>query len=99
MHTVVNHLPIKPDADWQRIAELFGAFADGVKAKYPGMVVALLHKASDAEAVFVGVYSDPETMQDVSANVAGPWFAENIRPYLAGPANRTACVSIAGWVR
>jgi hypothetical protein len=99
MHTVVNHLPIKPGADWAEIARLFGGFADGVKAKYEGMVVALLHKVSDTEALFVGVYTDPATMQEVSSNVAAPWFAEHIRPFLAGPANRSSGESIAGFRR
>jgi hypothetical protein len=99
MHTVVNHLPIKPDADWEEIARRFAAFADGVKARFPGMLVGVLNKASPTEAMFVGVYSDPATMQEVSANVAAPWFAENIRPYLAGPANRTAGEVVAGFCR
>lgn len=99
MHTVVNHLPIKPDADWAKIASLFGGFAEGIKAKYPGMVVAVLNKASDAEAIFVGVFTDPATRDEVSNVVAAPWFAENIRPFLAGPPNRTVSDVIAGWVR
>jgi hypothetical protein len=98
-HVVVNHLPIKPDADWAEIARLFGAFAEGVKAKYPGMVVALLNRASDTEALFVGIYTDAATMKEVSSNVAAPWFAENIRPFLGGPAARTGAQSIAGFVR
>lgn len=99
MHTVVNHLPIKPDANWAEIAKLFGAFAEGVKARFPGMAAGLLTKASDTEAIFIGIYDDPETMKEVSSNVAAPWFAENIRPFLAGPANRTGAEVIAGFKR
>ena len=36
------------------------------------------------------------TAEHVSANVAAPWFAENIRPYLAGPAQRSVGEVIAG---
>jgi hypothetical protein len=99
MHTVINHLPIKPDADWGKIASLFGAFAEGVKTKYPGMTTALLNKVAEGEALFVGIYEDPVTMQEVSSNVAAPWFAENIRPFLAGAANRSVGEVIAGFHR
>lgn len=98
MHAVVNHLPIKPDADWAEIAAKFDAFARDVRARHAAMNTAVLTKVSDTEAIFIGIYDDPQTMQEVSSNVAAPWFAENIRPYLAGQANRSSGVVIAGSV-
>lgn len=98
MHAVVNHLPIKPDADWGDIASKFDAFAKDVRARFPAMNTAVLARMSDTEAVFIGIYDDPDTMKTVSSDVAAPWFAENIRPYLAGQANRSAGVVIAGSV-
>ena len=98
MHAVVNHLPFKPDADWADIAEKFEAFARDVRQKFPAMNTAVLTKVSDTEGIFIGIYDDAETMQHVSSNVAGPWFAENIRKYLAGQANRTSGVVVAGSV-
>jgi hypothetical protein len=98
MHAVVNHLPIRPDADWADIAAKFDAFAKDVRARFPAMNTAVLMKMSDIEAVFVGIYDDPETMKTVSSDIAAPWFAENIRPYLNGPANRSSGVVIAGSV-
>lgn len=99
MHAVVNHLPIRPDADWADIASKFDAFAAGVKRDFPQMKTAVLLKVSETEAIFVGVYADIETMKHVSSNVAAPWFAENIRPYLAGPAVRSAGEVIGGFAR
>jgi hypothetical protein len=98
MHAVVNHLPIRADADWAVIAARFEAFAKDVRAKFAAMNTAVLVKASDTEAIFVGVYDDPETAQHVSSNVAAPWFAENIRPFLSGQANRSLGPVIAGSV-
>ena len=72
MHAVVNHLPIKPDADWAIIAERFEAFSKSTRAAYPAMNTAVLVRASDMEAIFVGIYDDPDTMQHVSSNVAAP---------------------------
>ncbi len=99
MHAVVNHLPIRPDADWTDIASKFDGFAASVKHDFPQMKTAVLLKVSDTEAIFVGVYADLETMQHVSTNVAAPWFAQNIRPYLAGPAARSAGEVIGGFAR
>lgn len=96
MYAVVNRLPIRPDADWQDIAGKFGKFATETRKAYPKLKVAVLMKASEAEAIFVGVYEDQASAEHVSANVASPWFAENIRPYLAGPAQRSVGPVIGG---
>jgi hypothetical protein len=98
MHAVVNHLPFKPDADWAEIARRFAAFAADTRAKYPKLNTAVLTKVSNTEGIFVGIYDDAETMQHVSANVAGPWFAENIRQYLAGQTSRSIAEVVAGFV-
>lgn len=97
MHAVVNHLPIRPDADWADIAAKFETFAAGVKRDFPQMKTAVLLRVSNTEAIFVGVYADLETMVHVSSNVAAPWFAANIRPYLGGPAARSAGEVIGGF--
>lgn len=97
MYAVVNHLPIKLDADWQDIAAKFSAFAAATGKAFPQLKTAVLLRASDTEAIFMGVYLDKETMEHVSSNVAAPWFAENIRPYLAGPAMRSAGKVVSGF--
>jgi hypothetical protein len=99
MYAVINHLPVRPDADWSAIAAKFAAFADSTGKAYPKLKTAVLTRVSDTEMIFSGVYEDRATAEHVSANVAAPWFAENIRQYLAGPANRSAGEVIAGFVR
>jgi hypothetical protein len=99
MHAVVNHLPIRPDADWDAIAAKFSAFAESTARSFPQLKTAVLTRAGESEAIFIGVYADRETAEHVSSQVAAPWFAENIRQYLAGPANRSSGPVIAGLVR
>jgi len=99
MHAVVNHLPIRPDADWPDITRKFAAFAEGVKRDFPAMKSGVLMRAGENEAIFIGVYDDTATAEHVSSKVAAPWFGENIRPYLAGPADRSSGEVIAGFAR
>jgi hypothetical protein len=99
MYAVVNHLPIKPGADWADIAAKFARFAADTGKAFPKLKTAVLTKASDTEVIFTGLYDDQATAEHVSSNIAAPWFAENIRPYLAGPANRSAGEVIAGFTR
>ena len=97
MHAVVNHLPIRPDADWGEITAKAGSFFTRTKAAHPKLRAAILVRVGVGEAVFVGVYDDRATMEYVSSEVAAPWFAENIRPHLSGPASRSAGEIIAGF--
>ncbi len=98
MHAVVNRLPIKEDADWDEIGRRFQLFADETRASHPGLKSAVVIKLSQTEGVFVGVYADMATLQHVSANVAAPWFAENIRQYLSGPTVRSVGDVVGGVV-
>jgi hypothetical protein len=99
MHAVVNHLSMKPDADWTEIASKFARFAEETGRAFPQLKTAVLMRAGDNEAIFMGVYADRATAEYVSSNVAAPWFAANIRQYLAGPANRSAGEVVGGFAR
>ncbi len=98
MHTVVNHLPIKADADWTEMTGKFDQFIAEVRPAYPAIRTAQLLKVDDTEAILVITFADAATTRDFSANVAAPWFAENIRPYLSGPVARSVGEMIAGFV-
>ncbi len=97
MHTVVNHLPVRDDADWGGMAEKFTAFADMLKTSISGIRAAQLLRAGDTEAILVILFEDEATMKRVSSEVAAPWFAENFRPYLTGPPSRSVGEMIAGF--
>lgn len=99
MYTVVNHLPMRAGIDWAELVGKFKSFFGETGRAYPKLRSALLTKVSDTEAIFLGIYDDEETMKHVSSNVAAPWFAENIRPYLSGATNRSAGEVIASYLR
>ena len=92
MHVVASHLPI---ADWTAMSAKFDQFAAELKPQYPKLKTAMLTKASDKEAIIFVIFDDFETMQHVSSNVA-PWFAENVRPYLASAVSRSVAEVIGG---
>ena len=54
-------------------------------------------RAGDAEAILVITFADAASMAAFSSTVAGPWFAEHIRPFLAGPADRRTGEVVAGF--
>lgn len=99
MHVVVNHLPIKPDADWDDMARRFDRFGDRVRAAHPEVLGMQVVRASAAEAILLIGFANAASMADFSSTVAAPWFAEHIRPFLAGPADRKTGEVVAGFPR
>ncbi|MCV2866860.1 hypothetical protein [Defluviimonas sp. WL0075] len=99
MHIVINTLSIKPDADWATLARLFDGFCDGARPDHPGLVGAQIVQSGPEEAILIISFSDAETMASFSSTVAAPWFAEHVRPFLAGPANRKTGAVVAGFPR
>ena len=88
MHAVVNKLPLcKPIDD-----SLVESMLQGIGARMcesPDFVSVHLVSVSDDEAIFVVMFKTREALDDLSKNVAGPWFAEHFRPYLSGPVQRS----------
>ncbi|MBZ9775021.1 hypothetical protein [Mesorhizobium sp. CO1-1-8] len=94
MHAVVNHLQIRPDADWTALSAKVDAFNNFIG--HPDFRGCNMIRASDQEAILVILFRTRDALDDVSRNDAGPWFAENVRPFLAGPVSRAAGEIVAG---
>jgi hypothetical protein len=94
MHAVVNHLPVKPDADWAEIVRKVDAFAASVT--HPDYRGLSLIRAGDQEAIMLVLFASQSALDEISKTVAGPWFAENMRSYLAGAASRSVGEVVAG---
>jgi len=47
MHNIVNHLAIRPEADWSEMAARADPFATGLRDSNPGIRVLQLLKLSD----------------------------------------------------
>jgi len=99
MHTLVNHLTIKPDSDWAEIARRFDSMGEMARNGHPDVLQAQLVRTGPDAAVMVASFTDEEAMKTFSSTVAGPWFGENLREYLAGPADRRTGEMLAGFVR
>jgi hypothetical protein len=97
MHAVINHLPIKPDADWATLNGKVEAFNASVA--HPDFHGLSLIRASDNEAIVLVLFASRPALDQISRDIAAPWFAENIRPYLAGPVSRSVGEVVAGALR
>jgi len=94
MHAVINHLPIKPDTDWTALAGKVGAFNAGIS--HPDFRGLSLIRTDDNEAIVLVLFATRAALDEISRNVAAPWFAENVRPHLAGPVSRSVGEVVAG---
>ncbi len=94
MHAVVNHLPIKPDADWNALAGKFETFNTIIDS--PDFCGCSLIHAGAEEAIILVLFRTRSALDDFSSNIAAPWFAEHVRPFLAGPVSRSTGEIVAG---
>ncbi len=92
--TSQSPMPLKPGTDWQALTAKVDAFNGEVT--HPDFRGISLIRTGDSEAVVLGLCTARESLDEVSRNRAGPWFAEHIRPYLAGAVNRSVGEVIAG---
>lgn len=94
MYAVINHLPIKPDADWAVMNGKIDALnASIVHSDFRGLS---LVRAGDNEAILLVLFTTRPALEEISREIAAPWFAENMRPYLAGPVSRSVGKVVAG---
>jgi hypothetical protein len=94
MHAVVNHLPIKPETDWTALAGKVGALNASIS--HPDFRGLSLIRAGDDEAIVLVLFANRAALDQISRDVAGPWFAEHIRPNLSGPVSRSVGEVVAG---
>ncbi|MFI5308717.1 MAG: hypothetical protein ACHQ53_15275 [Polyangiales bacterium] len=88
MHAIVTKLTLaKPidDALLRSVKEeVYPQMRDN-----PGFIDLHIVRVSDAEAILLGFFRSRETLDEISSKIAGPWFAEHVRPYRAGPVQRS----------
>lgn len=88
MYAVVNKLTLGKPVDDELLKKLEDEFFPRVR-QIPGFVDAQLVRVSDTEAIVFALYATREALDEISRSIAAPWFAENVRPYLAGPVQRS----------
>lgn len=47
-----------------------------------------LIRTDDRQGIILVLYETREALDEISKTIAAPWFAEHIRPFMAGPADR-----------
>ena len=96
MHAVINHLPLQATVDWSALAKLIAEFEAATKAEHPAMRGCTLIRADDDHGILVVTFDSREALDDISRNVAAPWFAEHVRPLLADAVSRSVGEVVAG---
>lgn len=89
MHAIVTKLKLGKPLDDEVMRKMEHEFFPRAKASNPGFLGAKVVRVSDTELILVAFYTTREVLDEVSSKIAGPWFAENVRPHLAGPVERS----------
>jgi hypothetical protein len=87
MHAVVNKLTLSRPFDNELLEKIDSGFYPLLRS-VQGFLDMRVVGVSDAEAIILVFFQTREALDKGSA-LAAPWFAENIRPYLGGPVQRS----------
>jgi hypothetical protein len=96
MHAVINHLPLQKTTDWAELARSFTAFEERVRAQHSAFRGVTLIRVGDDHGILVVTFDTREALDDISKNVAAPWFAEHVRPLLTGAVSRSVGEVVTG---
>jgi hypothetical protein len=88
MHAIVTKLALGKPIDDALLHKIEGELLPRAR-EYPGFIELRVVRVSDAEAILLVFFSSREQLDEQSSKLAGPWFAENVRPYLNGPVQRS----------
>ena len=96
MHIVVNRFSLTENVDWtileSKVNQLQAQVA-GERADFHGVS---LVRIGQTEAILLVLFETREALDDISKNIAAPWFTEHVKPYLAGPVDRQVGEIVAG---
>ena len=89
MHTIITKLTLMKPLDAELLRRIEREFFARAKELHPGFLGAQIVQVSETETVSLSFFASREALDEVSSKLAGPWFAENVRPLLAGPVQRS----------
>jgi hypothetical protein len=87
MHALVNKLTLAKPLDAEVLRKLED-FLTQMRREHPDFLDGRVIRVSDTSVIMVAFYATREALDEISSKVAAPWFAEHVRPYLGGPADR-----------
>jgi hypothetical protein len=88
MHAIVTKMTLGKPVDAPLLRSIEEGFLSQARRR-PEFLDLKLVRVSDTEAIFLVFFTTREALDEMSRDVAGPWFAEHVRPYLAGPVERS----------
>ena len=89
MYTIITKLTLTKPLDAELLRKMEREFFVQAKEASPGFLGGQVVQMSDTHTVMLAFFASREALDEVSSKVAGPWFAANVRPYLAGPVERS----------
>ncbi len=99
MHIVVNDFSLHKFVDWPALESKVDQLQIQLSHEHSGFRGASLVRVSDTKAIFLALFDDRESLDDISKTRAAPWFAEHVRPLLDGPVNRQVGEVVAGHMK
>ena len=88
MHAIVNTMKLARPLPPELLLKIEQELIPRSRAVDPGLLGLKIVQVTETDYVMLAFYSSREALDTISSKVAGPWFAENVRSYLAGPVNR-----------
>lgn len=99
MHTVVNHLTLHESVDWPDVESKVEEFQASLSAERSEFRGVSLVRVSGTHAILLVFFTTLEALQEISRDIAAPWFTEHLKPYLAGPVDRHVGEIVAGFLK
>lgn len=96
MHVVVNQITLQESTDWADLATKVDQFQTKLAKEHAEFHGISLVRVSDSKAIFLVFFDNRDALDEISKNIAAPWFAEHVRPHLAGPVDRSTGEIVAG---
>ena len=88
MYAVVNHFPLKTPVDEALIEKMENDLIPQARTT-PGFKAFHFIRVSDDHAVVVALFETREALDESTQQIAAPWFAQHVGPYVAGPPQRS----------
>jgi len=96
MHIVVNRFSLTNTVNWPDLQSKVDQLQVRLAAERSDFRGVSLIRVSDTQAIFVVLFDSLEALNDISKNMAAPWFAEHVIPHLDGGVDRQVGEVVAG---
>lgn len=87
MHAIVNTMKLARPLPPELLLKMEQELLPRCRELDPALAIKIV-QVTETDLVMIAFYSSREKLDEVSSKLAGPWFGEHVRSYLAGPVNR-----------